>query len=78
MGTSAACDHRDGATDGRPPRKDVAMSTAPDPKSTPTPPGGPAQARVAPAPADEPHGEDLDPEEDVAPNLGGEDQMQDA
>jgi hypothetical protein len=58
------------------------MSTAPDPKSTSTPPGmpatGPAQARATPAPADDPHGEDLDPEEDVAPNLGGEDQMQDA
>ena len=26
----------------------------------------------------EPVGEALDPEEDVAPNLGGEDQMQDA
>jgi hypothetical protein len=44
----------------------------------PTPPA-PAPA---PAPAD-PHAhatpaEDLDPEEDVAPNLGGEDQMQDA
>ena len=34
------------------------MSTAPDPKSTPTPPGGPAQSRVTPAPADDPHGED--------------------
>jgi len=33
---------------------------------------------VTPAPADAPHAEDLDPEEDVAPNLGGEDQMQDA
>jgi hypothetical protein len=55
------------------------MSTAPhDPTSTPTPPGAPAQARVTPAPAVDPHGEDLDPEEDVAPNLGGEDQMQDA
>ncbi len=31
-----------------------------------------------PAPAGEARGEDLDPEEDVAPNLGGEDQMQDA
>jgi len=54
------------------------MSIAPDPKSTPAPPGEPAQARGTPAPADDPHGEDLDPEEDVAPNLGGEDQMQDA
>ena len=55
------------------------MSTAPAPKPTPAP-GGPAQARATPAPADAeaPHGEDLDPEEDVAPNLGGEDQMQDA
>ena len=55
----------------------IAMSTPPAPQATPTPPG-PAQARVTPAPADAPHGEDLDPEEDVAPNLGGEDQMQDA
>jgi hypothetical protein len=55
------------------------MSTPPDPKSTPAP-SGPARAHVTPAPADAdaPHGEDLDPEEDVAPNLGGEDQMQDA
>ena len=53
------------------------MSTPPDPKATHTPPV-PAQARVTPAPTDAPHGEDLDPEEDVAPNLGGEDQMQDA
>jgi hypothetical protein len=53
------------------------MSTPTDPKSTSAPPA-PARARVTPAPADAPHGEDLDPEEDVAPNLGGEDQMQDA
>ena len=52
--------------------------------SMPTPPPAspvapePAQARVTPAPADEAHAEDLDPEEDIAPNLGGEDQMQDA
>jgi hypothetical protein len=39
-------------------------------RATPTP--------LAPAhPGDAP-GEDLDLEEDVAPNLGGEDQMQDA
>ena len=40
----------------------------------------PSQKPSAPAPAreDEPHGEDLDLEEDIAPNLGGEDQMQDA
>ena len=53
------------------------MSTPPAPQS-PAPPPGPAQARVTPAPAEAPHAEDLDPEEDVAPNLGGEDQMQDA
>ena len=52
--------------------------------STPTPPSTepvapePAQARVTPAPAGDAHAEDLDPEEDIAPNLGGEDQMQDA
>ncbi len=47
----------------------------------PSPPRPPATARVAPAPAapaGEPADEDLDPEEDVAPNLGGEDRMQDA
>ena len=51
------------------------MSTPPAqprPSDIPTPPG------VSPAPANDPHGEDLDLEEDVAPNLGGEDQMQDA
>jgi hypothetical protein len=58
-----------------PAAKGSAMSTPPAdsrPSDTPTPPG------VSPAPANEPHGEDLDLEEDVAPNLGGEDQMQDA
>lgn len=44
------------------------------PSAPPPSPSTPA----APAPADEAHGADLDPEEDVAPNLGGEDQMQDA
>jgi hypothetical protein len=51
------------------------MSTPPADSSlpaVPTPPG------VSPTPADASHAEDLDPEEDVAPNLGGEDQMQDA
>jgi hypothetical protein len=51
------------------------MSTPPAqprPSDVATPPG------VSPTPADEPRGEDLDPEEDVAPNMGGEDQMQDA
>ena len=58
------------------------MSTSAVPPSSPTslaPPGG----RVTPLPPAPPHageapGEDLDLEEDVAPNLGGEDQMQDA
>jgi len=53
------------------------MST-PTPSSTPPAAPAPAQARVTPAPAQDPHAEDLDPEEDIAPNLGGEDQMQDA
>ena len=53
------------------------MTTPTAPSSTPPAPA-PAQARVTPEPAGEAHGEDLDPEEDVAPNLGGEDQMQDA
>jgi hypothetical protein len=40
----------------------------------------PADARVTPPPAREGEApaEDLDLEEDIAPNLGGEDQMQDA
>jgi len=49
------------------------MSTPTDPRPTPAPP---APAHPTPPPAH--HAEDLDPEEDVAPNLGGEDQMQDA
>ena len=53
------------------------MST-PTPSSTPPAAPAPAQARATPAPAQDPHAEDLDPEEDIAPNLGGEDQMQDA
>jgi len=44
--------------------------------ATPASPSTPASP--APAPAGAAHGEDLDLEEDVAPNLGGEDQMQDA
>jgi hypothetical protein len=56
------------------------MSTPATPPSPPLPPAG---ERAAPAPPAPPHageapGEDLDLEEDVAPNLGGEDQMQDA
>jgi hypothetical protein len=47
------------------------MSTPPDPKPAP-----PAPAHATPVPP--PPAEDLDPEEDVAPNLGGEDRMQDA
>ncbi len=43
-----------------------------------TPPSPSTPAAPAPAPTGEAHGEDLDLEEDVAPNLGGEDQMQDA
>jgi len=42
------------------------------------PPTPPSHAPVQPEPVGEAHGEALDPEEDVAPNLGGEDQMQDA
>jgi len=47
--------------------------SAPAAPSQPPKPSEPAQAREG-----EPHGEDLDLEEDIAPNLGGEDQMQDA
>ncbi len=55
--------------------------------STPTTPSSPTPAlagtRATPTPLAPAHagtapGEDLDLEEDVAPNLGGEDQMQDA
>ena len=54
--------------------------------STPTaapstrPPAVPADAPGTPTPAREGEtpAEDLDLEEDIAPNLGGEDQMQDA
>ena len=55
------------------------MNTPAAPPS-PKPPPAPADARVTPAPAREGAvpAEDLDLEEDIAPNLGGEDQMQDA
>ena len=56
------------------------MSTSAVPPSPPNPPS-PAGTRVTPTPpahAGDAPGEDLDLEEDVAPNLGGEDQMQDA
>ena len=51
-----------------------AMSTSVPPPAAP-PASDPAAAHDAAAPAD---ARDLDLEEDVAPNLGGEDQMQDA
>ena len=54
------------------------MSTPVSPSAPSAPPSAPEQARVTPVPAGETHPEDLDPEEDIAPNLGGEDQMQDA
>jgi len=43
-------------------------------------PADPAGARVTPTPPRDGQApaEDLDLEEDIAPNLGGEDQMQDA
>ena len=58
------------------------MSTPAVPSSPPQSPE-PAGARAPPAPLapaheGEPAGEGLDLEEDIAPNLGGEDQMQDA
>jgi len=43
-----------------------------------TPPAPPSNAPVPPEPSAETHDQALDLEEDVAPNLGGEDQMQDA
>jgi hypothetical protein len=55
------------------------MST---PATPPSPPKSPDAAGAptphAPAHDGEPAGEGLDLEEDIAPNLGGEDQMQDA
>ena len=45
---------------------------------SPQPPSAPAGGRETPPRADDARGEDLDLEEDIAPNLGGEDQMQDA
>ncbi len=45
---------------------------------SPPPPSDPASARETPPRAEDAHREDLDLEEDIAPNLGGEDQMQDA
>ncbi|MDP9126590.1 MAG: hypothetical protein M3N82_18660 [Pseudomonadota bacterium] len=55
----------------------MSTSATPPLPQNPSPPAGP---RVTPAPprSGEAPGEDLDLEEDVAPNLGGEDQMQDA
>ena len=58
------------------------MSTSADhpPSQNPPAPAGPRETPAPPAPprAGGTPGEDLDLEEDVAPNLGGEDQMQDA
>jgi hypothetical protein len=53
------------------------------PLSQQSPAPAPAGTRVTPTPLvpahpGDAHGEDLDLEEDVVPNLGGEDQMQDA
>ena len=50
------------------------------PASTPSSPAPGARAVPVPVPvpASDTLAEDLDLEEDVAPNLGGEDQMQDA
>ena len=63
---------------GRPwPQKRVFMSTSATPPSSPNP-SAPAGTQDAPPHASDAPAEDLDLEEDVAPNLGGEDQMQDA
>lgn len=50
------------------------MSTPNIPPSS----AGAGDAGATPAREDEAPAEDLDLEEDIAPNLGGEDQMQDA
>jgi hypothetical protein len=55
----------------------MTMSTPALPASPPQPPVSP-DPRLTQAQRDDAPGEDLDLEEDVAPNLGGEDQMQDA
>ena len=62
--------------------KGFSMDTSAVSPSSPTAPA-PAGARVtptlqAPKPVGKAPGEGLDLEEDVAPNLGGEDRMQDA
>ena len=62
------------------------MSTASPPASdpgatrAPVPPDGarPPRTPLTPARIGESIGEDADPEQDIAPNLGGEQQMQDA
>jgi hypothetical protein len=54
------------------------MSTSATPSSPPTPSAPVPFTPLAPPHAGEAPGQDLDLEEDVAPNLGGEDQMQDA
>ena len=58
-----------------PPAPDSAANGAP-----PAPPDGkrPIRPPLTPARVGESIGEDADPEQDIAPNLGGEEQMQDA
>ena len=55
----------------------MSTSTTPPPSQDPPVPAGPRATPTSPRAGETP-GEDLDLEEDVAPNLGGEDQMQDA
>jgi hypothetical protein len=55
----------------------MSIHPAPPPAGPPADPAG-ASASPAPAREGETPAEDLDLEEDIAPNLGGEDQMQDA
>jgi hypothetical protein len=55
----------------------MSTSATPPPPQNPPSPAGPRET-PAPPRAGEAPGEDLDLEEDVAPNLGGEDRMQDA
>jgi hypothetical protein len=65
------------------------MSTQPasdgdSPRQVPQPPADsrsgirPTRTPLTPARIGESIGEDADPEQDIAPNLGGEEQMQDA
>ena len=56
----------------------MSPSAAPPSSQNPPAPAGKRETPTPPHAGEAAPGEDLDLEEDVAPNLGGEDQMQDA